>query len=603
MYRKILVFMISLILLCGCNNNLDPTEEPTFDPMTEDIFDPNQGFTPDLDTPTDGEDVVTEEPTNDKVTEVPTIDDLVSEEPTEPEIDPNADYIVSRLMKTKTNKTYLEVDGKPFAIRGGQVRLDGLINRYNDDPNQPLALTDSEIEEYFKVAKKIGLNTLEIPIEWRRVEPQKDQYDFSLLAKILGMANKHDMKVEMLWFSTNMCGDSCQFQLPDYIFDDSYTYSRFTCDKEVVSKMYGKMTWLIGNDPDLMERESKVLTELMAFVYDWNLENGRKNPLIGVQVQNETDGMLRWRLSQRSLKHNGSPVDPTYMWNAILGGVDNAGKAVKSAQYKVYTRVNMTVTLGIGKFPEFPNHNFSALDMMALEGIDMVGDDAYNEDPTKINTDMVQFSVKGNYPHIAENMGDYASSPSLFLTTYQAGGSYMFYDMATPEYFIYLNGGGSYRMDQGLLNYDFSYKDHSLETINIINGIKKMDSIVPIVDRCDFAAFNVLTKMPETNLTQTICTSNLEIKYRTTNGGIAFAIEHEGYLYIYSTKDCNFSIMNAKYKLQAQIGYYNGSEFVVEDGQYLPYAGYEFAVSACKLYRFKITEYMYDVTSTTTKNA
>lgn len=583
MFRKILVFMISILLMCGCATTDDENNDNTADEPS--IFNPD-GDNPTIDNPT----------VNNPTQGTPTED-----EPTP--IDPDADYLVSRIVTTETGKTYIEVDGKPYAIRGGQVRLDGLTNDYLNEAGRPAPLTDSEIEEYFKVAKQIGLNTLEIPIEWRRIEPEKDQYDFTLVDKILTMANNNGLKVEILWFSTNMCGDSCANQLPPYIFNDSVTYSRFTCDKEVVSRMYGEMTWLIGNDPDLMEREALALTNMMEHIHTWNLANGMKNPLIGVQVQNEADGMLRWRLDQRSLKYNGSPADPEFVWNAILGGLDNAGKAVKNAKYKVYTRVNLTVTLGTGKFPQFPNHNFTPQDVLDLEGIDIVGDDAYNEEPSIVNRDMKQFgALSGNYPHIAENMGDYSSSASLFLTTYQAGGSYMFYDMATPEFFIWLNGGSSYRMDQGLINYDFSYKDHSEQTIDIINGIKKMDSIVPVVSSEDFAVFNVQTQLPVTNYTQTICTSNLEIKYHTTNGGIAFAIEHDGYLYIYSTEDCVFSVLNAKYYYAAQIGYYNGEEFVVEDKAPLPYMGVDFEVKGSKLYRLKITEVVREVTSTTNKN-
>lgn len=566
--------MTFLLLMCGCvntntNNNDDDIDDfPTFNPDND-----NQDKNPDNNNP----------------------------KPEEP-IDPNADYLVSRIVSLSDNKTYIEVDGKPFAIRGGQIRLDGLLNDYLDEPGRTPPLTDSEVEEYFITAKKIGLNTVEVPIEWRRVEPEKDQYDFTLVDKILTMANNHGLKLEMLWFSVNMCGDSFANQVPQYIFNDPYTYSRFTCDKQIISRMYGEATWLIANDPDLMERETKCLTLLMQHVHKWNLANGRKNPLIGVQVHNEADGMLRWRLPQRQLKYNGAPADPAFVWNSILGGLDNAGKAIKAAKYKVYTRVNMTVTLGTGKFSEFPEHNFNPYQVMSLEGIDIVGDDAYNEEPSNINKDMKQYSVHGNYPHIAENMGDYASSPSLFLTTYQAGGSYMFYDMATPQFFIYLNGNSDYQMNQGLLKPDFTYKDHTEETLRILDGIKKMDSIIPLVYSEDFAAFNVMTKFPAQNHTQTICTSNIEIKYQTTNGGIAFAIEHDGYLYIYSTTNCMFSIMNAKYYLGAQIGYYNGEEFIVDELQYVPYMGNQINVEGVKLYRFKITEITRKVTSTTNKN-
>ena len=47
------------------------------------------------------------------------------EEPEKPE---KSEY-VSRVRTLENGRTYLEVDGKPYAIRGAQVRIDGLYNR------------------------------------------------------------------------------------------------------------------------------------------------------------------------------------------------------------------------------------------------------------------------------------------------------------------------------------------------------------------------------------------------------------------------------------------------------------------------------------------
>lgn len=516
-------------------------------------------------------------------------------------VDENGNYLVSSIKTLSGNKTYLQVDGKPFAIRGGQIRIDGLLNRdYNNYPDAMDPLSYDEIEKYFKTAKNFNLNTLQLPLDWRRIEVSKDVYDFTLVDKLLTMSNKYDLKCEFLWFSTNMCGDSHEFQLPDYIIYDTQTYPRFQFNKDILhSALYGDMFYLILNDKDLMERESKVLEKIMDHVYTWNIENGSKNPLIGIQVHNESDGLLRWRLDQRKIKLNGTDVTPEYLWNTTLEALDNAGKTIKKSKYKIYTRCNMTVTLGVGKFPQFPDKDFSPLDVLRLEGIDMIGDDPYSSLPTAINKTIKSYATEGNYPHISENMGNYASSPALFLTTYQAGGSYMFYDFATPEYFVWINGGNSYQMDQGILNPDLSYKKHTAETLSIVNGIAKMDSIIPLVNSEDFAAFNVLKEQYDTNLTQTINTSNLKFTYKTTNGGIAFAIEHGEYAYIYATKDCTFSIDNASVTLKADIGYFKNNEFIIEDNQFL---ASNIEIKQGNLYRIKIRSINEKVSSTTNKN-
>lgn len=530
-----------------------------------------------------------------KSTEIKT-ETVAKTEVIEPE---NGDYLVSCIKKLSDDKTYLEVDGHPFAIRGGQVRIDGMLNRLDSVVGAPLPLTMAELEEYFKAAKAINLNTLELSLDWRRIEPEKDVFDFTLVDNLLSLSNKYDLKCEFLWFSTNMCGDSHSFQLPDYIVNDTATYSRFETEKTYISTIYGEMFWLVINDPDLMERERIVLEKLMNHVYEWNLANGKKNPLIGIQVHNECDGLLRWRLEQRELAMDGVPLTPEFLWNVTLESLDNAGKAIKSSKYKIYTRCNMTVTFGVNSFPQFSGKTFSPLDVLALEGIDIVGDDPYSTNPSMINKTIREYSVNGNYPHIAENMGDYESSPSLFLSAYQAGGSYMFYDLATPEYFVFVNGNGSYHMDQGLLNPDLTYKAHTAETVKIISGISKMGSILPLVFSEDFAAFNIMSELPKTELEQTICTSSLKIKYKTNQGGIAFAIEHDEYVYLYSTAGCQMTIENASFTFKADIGYFNVDEYVIESSTVI---NPTITLEAEKLYRVKIRLINEEVSSTTNEN-
>lgn len=565
----LLVVMCSFVL-CGCI--------------------PDNSGLPNADNPNENKKPIVNEPSDDN----PSTDEP---KPNDPATDdkPKSEY-VSRVMSLPSGKTYLEVDGKPFAIRGGQIRIDGLQNRSDSFKNAIDPLTYDEIEVYFAKAKKCGLNTVELAMEWSKIELSKDVYDFTHVDKLLAMANKYGLKCEFLWFSTNMCGDTHTFPIPSYIYEDEQTYPRLQAKNVWWSHMYGQLFYLVLNSPALMQREALVLTKLMEHVYEWNEQNGSKNPLIGMQIHNESDGLLRWRLEQKELKLNGVDLTPEQVWQMTLEALDNAGKAVKSSKYRIYTRCNMTVSYGVDEFPQHMGHNLSPLDILALDGIDIIGDDPYVTSPTLINDIIGKYSVNGNYPHVAENMGNYASSPSMFLTTYQAGGSYMFYDLATPQYFIQLNGGGSYQMDQGLLNPDFSYKAHTEETIRIINGIAAMDSVLPLVASADFAAFNVLKETNQQQLTQTINTSSISLTYTTEKGGVAFAIEYEGYVYLYSTQDCKFTINNADFVYKAEIGRFDGFDFSLDSEKYI---NPTIALEACKLHRIKIRNVNEQVTSTT----
>ena len=97
---------------------------------------------------------------------------------------------------TENGKTYLKVDGKPFPLLGAQIRLDALLNCDK--------MSINEVENYFKKAQELGVNCVQIPISWNMIEAKEEKYDFNIVNSILQFANKYDLKIELLWFSTNM---------------------------------------------------------------------------------------------------------------------------------------------------------------------------------------------------------------------------------------------------------------------------------------------------------------------------------------------------------------------------------------------------------------
>ena len=510
--------------------------------------------------------------------------------------------IVSQIKTFADGRTYLEVDGKPFSIKGGQLRVDGLINRSPYVPEAPAKLTYAEMEKYFIAAKNAHLNTLELGIQWADIEPIKDEYHFELVDNLLTFANKYNLKVEILWFASNMCGDSHSYQVPSYIFNNPEEYPQLSAKVPAgYSNMYGYRTFIKVDEPKYQERETKVAKALMDHIYSWNKANGKKNPVIGIQVHNEADGLVRWRRNQREITDGGEElISYNKLWNMTLSGLNNAGKAFKSSKYKIYTRCNMTTSMHMNEFPECEGTGISPVDVLNLEGIDIVGTDPYITNPSGINKAVRNYQKYGNYAHVAENMGNYDNSAALFLTAYQAGGSYMFYDLATPEYFIYINGGSSYQMDQGLYKPDLTNKGHTEETINIISGISKMNHVLPTIKSADFAAFNVNKETISQTLTQTICTSHYQVTSYISNGAVAFAIERGEYLYLCASKDMSMSLDNGTTALYADEGYFDeNDEFVSEAKMYPTDKMY---LSAGKLYKIKVTKILNEVTSTADAN-
>ncbi len=503
----------------------------------------------------------------------------IPSEPTEPSKETEK-VIVSEIKHTKDGKAYVSYLGHPFVIIGGQIRLDGLMNRgtgiHTPPQGSPLALDYDQIERYFYEAKKFGINTVEVPIEWSRLEIEENVYDFTHLNKILNIVNKYELKLEILWFSTNMVGDSHSFHLPDYIWDDEERFPRMkakiddTFIDSYFSWMYGHVGHLVLDTPLLMEKERTMIEKMMTYIDQWNHENGRHYPVISVQVHNEPDGLLRWRVDQKNLHLDGEKVSKERVWEMILNALDNAGKAVKSSEYTIFTRTNMTVSLGVGKFPQAPFA--SPLDVLALEGIDIVGDDPYVEEPAIIKDTIKSYSVEKNYPHIAENMGHYASTPSMMLQAYQAGGSYALYDFVTPKFFTWMNTyyNSTYQMDQGVLHDNFEDKPHSELTRRVITGIQKGAYLFAMQPIERIYAFNIQTKLPLLEKTESVSINDLQLTIRTSEGALGFVImDDENNLYVYGTHEMYIKLEGKNISPFANIGYMNKiGEFMITDKLY-----------------------------------
>lgn len=333
---------------------------------------------------------------------------------------------VSKLV-TENNKTYVSVDGKPFPFLGAQIRLDALLNCDK--------MTINEVENYFKKAQELGLNCVQIPISWNMVEPKENKYDYSIVNSILQFVNKYNLKMELLWFSTNMVGDSFSYLIPQYVLQE-YNKRLSRNDEGNFWNYYGYQYTMILDDEWILERETKAITALFNHIRYWDSQNGDKHPVISAQIHNEPDALMRWRIDQKDLKYrDGTPLSKEKAWTMITNALNTVGKAVKNSSYRVVTRVNLIYGDGINPFPEATNAR--PKDVFDLQGIDFIGVDAYKDNVKHLKNEVMAYaSIAGNYALVAENKGSYANSPSLILTSFALGGGYDIYDLATSNFFI-----------------------------------------------------------------------------------------------------------------------------------------------------------------------
>ncbi len=443
--------------------------------------------------------------------------------PDDPELEP---IIVSRICTSDAGKPYLEVSGKPFPIYGAQIRLD--IFRSVDKLDWPA------IEEYFALAESLGVNSIQVPCPWAFIEPKKDAWDFTCIDKTMEFAIKHNLKVELLWFSTNFIGDSYSWLVPTYILAMPSVRLKRNSDGDYHG-LYGYTYSIDFADSAVLEREVAAVTKLFAHIRAWDAEHGGTHPVITCQVHNEPDALVRWRLDEKQIsRRDGTLLTKAEAWEMTLKALDVVGKAVRSSAYSVATRTNIISGDGVKDFPQTPG--ISPKDVYALSGIDFVSYDPYMSTVNQIAYEVSQYaSMKGNYPLIAENRGDYSTTPSLILTASALGGGYDIYDLATSRY-VSANNAAPWN-SEGIYRSDFTPKPQVAQTKVLLSGLVAAGEDVALTPTEDFAAFNIRTDSPQTGLTQTISTSGAELTFKTATGALAFVLDRGDTLVAFSTGD------------------------------------------------------------------
>ena len=84
--------------------------------------------------------------------------------------------------------------------------------------------TLNELEPYFELAANMNILVIQVPVGWRDIEVQKDIYNTELVEKYIELCDKYQMKLEILWFGSYMCGYSVEGYIPEYIVNDPVTY-------------------------------------------------------------------------------------------------------------------------------------------------------------------------------------------------------------------------------------------------------------------------------------------------------------------------------------------------------------------------------------------
>lgn len=299
-------------------------------------------------------------------------------------------------VKYEAEHPYIVHNGEPYLMLPIQMRLDWIFEDTGGDLDF--------IEENFADVVEMGFESVCIPIYWSTIEPKQGEFSFERLSIYYKYLEKYDLKVEWLWFGTNVCGGGAA-STPQWVKDDNETY------KKVVPDGYeGKSSWYDFSCKATLEAEKNALGKMM----EWLAENDKSRRCVMIQVNNEVDqGANNFQPDQTDDAQEfigqwwqTKEGHDTYCWvngqreeffayNSALGDV------IHNSSYNCVTRVNVS---GAGR-NTIPELKLDYEDMLDTSGIDIVGVDCYTT--TWETLEQYITKVSGNVTHLAEASATY----------------------------------------------------------------------------------------------------------------------------------------------------------------------------------------------------
>lgn len=283
---------------------------------------------------------------------------------------------------SKEGRHALHVDGAPYLVLGAQA---------NNSSNYPAML-----HTVWPVIRRMGANTLEIPIAWEQVEPVEGRFDFSFLDALLQEARANDVRIVLLWFAT--WKNTGPNYAPLWVKTDTARFPRMKTAE-------GKTHYVLSpHGKETLAADKRAFVKLMEHIR----AQDPQHTIIMVQPQNEmgsygltrdhapeADALFRGSVPPEVARHKGK----SGTWEAVYGDfaeqaftvwhmarytdeIAAAGKAVKPLP--MYTNAALgdpfDAKAAIGSATGGPQWNMIDLWKVAAPHIDFVAPDIYTRD-------------------------------------------------------------------------------------------------------------------------------------------------------------------------------------------------------------------------------
>jgi beta-galactosidase GanA len=157
----------------------------------------------------------------------------------------------------------LMVDRAPFLILGAQI---------NNSSSWPSTMPD-----VWPVIEGMHANTVEAPVYWEQMEPQRGQFDFSTVDMLVDQSRAHQVHLVLLWFGTWKNGE--MHYAPEWIKTDSAHYPR------MIDERGEPIQVLSANAPANLEADKAAFSALLHHLSQIDAD---RHTVLMVQVENES---------------------------------------------------------------------------------------------------------------------------------------------------------------------------------------------------------------------------------------------------------------------------------------------------------------------------
>jgi hypothetical protein len=392
----------------------------------------------------------------------------------EPNQAATAKVTVSKVVRNAGGKYYIEVDGKPFLYNSVQSWF---------PPEKDYSL-------YIQKAAEVNYKCFTFWLYWRHLEPAEGKRNWAELDEVIDLANKYDVRLDVVWAGTNFCGHLDPRFAPDWLLKNHKAYHlKDANDKCVVADGFdmGKCCAADPSDKKLLSLEKKLIVDMLQHLkaYDKN------HRVIAIQIENEAN-LNNWPGGKDS----------------ILAYIDALGQVVKKSDYELVTRVNL-----VGKAMD--------IEVDRLQYIDGHGPDPYDEH-VSVTRSILNSNDNTKFKYIAENAA-YGNSTSLIVTALANGG---FYNIYRLDYDSVWNKPGVY--DKNFKCWETTYKIRNLN-----KGLNKMASLIAQSPKGKMIEFNTEADYPSASYkaTKTLCKASIGFESKNGNKPVGIVVENDNKFY------------------------------------------------------------------------